>query len=60
LSGDLGKVGLNQGQVFLLIEKLKKQLDVFGEKNSLLLISELKPRNVLSFLDVVSVLDAEL
>jgi hypothetical protein len=60
MSGDLGKVGLDQGQVFLLIEKLKSQLDVFGEKNSLMLISELKPSNVLSYLDVVSVLDAEL
>ena len=60
MGGDLGKVGLDQGQVFLLIEKLKSQLDVFGEKNSLLLISELKPSNVLSYLDVMSVLDTEL
>jgi hypothetical protein len=36
MSGDLGNVGLDQGQVFVLIEKLKKQLDVFGEKNSLM------------------------
>jgi hypothetical protein len=60
MGGDLGKVGLDQVHVFLLIEKLKSQLNVLGEKNSLLLISELKPSNVLSYLDVVSVLDPEL
>ena len=58
ISGGIGKVGLTQEQVLGLIEKLKTQVDVFGEKNSFLLVHELKPNNVKSFLDVMSVVDA--